>query len=443
LFASDVYVEAAEYPGVTGTDPRTLCAWIKTTTANRNIMSWGQNVAGQKWRMRVDATGGLRIEVNGGYHYGGTNLADGQWHHVAVTFEDEDGTPDVLDTLLYVDGQPEAAAASLDEPIDTAATGAVRIGESPWHNAPFIGVIDDARIYDKVLTEEQIQQVMRGNPLSATAIEPPRDGAVDIRNISSLVWSAGDTAVSHDVYFGTDKEAVAGADKGSPEFQGNQAGLSFSLAGLVEFGGGDYYWRIDEVEADGTVHTGDVWEFTVPDYLIVDDFESYTNEVGQRVFEAWVDGAGFTQPVETPGNGSGALVGHDIWSGAYTSLMETGNVYDGDQAMPIYYDNTFAPGYSQADHTFTPPQDWTVEGVTTLVVHVRGEADNTGQVYVEINGVRYDGGAPDVASPGWVAWEIDLASIGVALTSITQLSIGVEGGGAGVLYVDAIWLTKP
>ncbi|MBC8216966.1 MAG: LamG domain-containing protein, partial [Planctomycetes bacterium] len=71
-FGEDVYVEAAGYDGITGTVPRTCCAWIRTTTANRNIMSWGQNVAGQKWRMRVDATGGLRIEVNGGYHYGVT-----------------------------------------------------------------------------------------------------------------------------------------------------------------------------------------------------------------------------------------------------------------------------------------------------------------------------------------------------------------------------------
>jgi hypothetical protein len=76
-------------------------------------------------------------------------------------------------------------------------------------------------------------------------------------------------------------------------------------------------------------------------------------------------------------------------------------------------------------------------------VHLRGQADNTGQVYVEFNGLRYDAGAPDVASPTWVAWEIDLASTGGTLTSITQLSIGVEGADAGVLYVDAIRLVRP
>jgi len=152
-------VEVAGYDGITGTAPRTCCAWIRATTvANQNIMSWAQNATGQKWRVRVNGTGGLRAEVEGGYHYGVTNIADGLWHHVAVTFED-DGSPDVLDTLLYVDGRRDATAASQATGIDTAA-GPVRIGKSPWYDDSFMDDIDDARIYDKVLTAEEIQQVM-------------------------------------------------------------------------------------------------------------------------------------------------------------------------------------------------------------------------------------------------------------------------------------------
>jgi len=171
----------------------------------------------------------------------------------------------------------------------------------------------------------------------------------------------------------------------------------------------------------------------VPPYLIVDDFESYNNEVGSRVFETYIDGIGFTQPVDTPGNGTGAAVGHDIWTGGFTNL--------GNQAMPVYYTGAI----SEADRTFTPGQNWTAEGVTTLVVHFRGEADNTGALYVEINGVKvpYDGDPADIASNDWIAWEIDLASVGVSLTNITTLTIGIEGGQTGVLYVDDIILTKP
>jgi len=140
-------------------------------------------------------------------------------------------------------------------------------------------------------------------------------------------------------------------------------------------------------------------------------------------------------------------VGHDIWTAGtpYTTIVETADVYGGAQAMPIYYDNTVAPFRSEADRTFTPAQNWTVEGVTTLVVHFRGQADNTGDLYVEINGtnVPYDGDPADIASRSWVTWEIDLASVGAGLTNVTALTVGIEAGQTGVLYIDEILLTGP
>jgi len=176
----------------------------------------------------------------------------------------------------------------------------------------------------------------------------------------------------------------------------------------------------------------------------VDDFESYNNEVGSRVFEKWIDGIGFTLPEPGhPGNGTGAAVGHDIWAPGttYTTIIEMGKVYGGNKAMPIYYTGAI----SEAQRTFTPGRNWTVEGVTTLVVHFRGQADNTGDLYVKINGVKvpYDGDPADVAAGRWIAWEIDLASVGVPLTNITTLTVGIEDADSGVLYVDDILLTRP
>jgi len=154
LFGETAYVETG-FAGVTGTESRTCSAWVKTTEANRTIMSWGLNTAGRKWRMRLDVTGGLRVEVNGGYHYGQAFLADDEWHHVAVVLED-DGTADCSETLLYVDGRSESTSAVLAKAIDTDPTGEVRIGKSPYHSSGFIGLIDDARIYDRALSEEEI-----------------------------------------------------------------------------------------------------------------------------------------------------------------------------------------------------------------------------------------------------------------------------------------------
>jgi len=358
----------------------------------------------------------------------------GVWHHICLTY---DGTT----AVLYADGQQIASEAKTwDLALSLAHVGRqVNTAAEFWK-----GTVDDVRVYSKALTPAEIAEIMRGNPLLAGSPNPGPGAVVDIRDATALTWAAGDTAVSHDVYFGTDRAAVAAADNSAPEFRGNQPGTSSSLAGLVELGGGDYFWRIDEVEAAGTVQTGYIWKFTVPDYLVVDDFESYTNEVGSRAFETWIDGIGFTLPAPgNPGNGTGAAVGHDIWSvdSPYYegTIMETGNVYGGNQAMPIYYS-----GLSEADRSLVPGQNWTVEGVTTLVVHFRGAADNTGTLYVKINGtqVPYDGDPADITSRTWVTWEIDLASIGVPVTNVTTLTIGIEGG-SGVVYIDDIILTQP
>ena len=441
-FGADDYVEATGYPGITGTAARTLCAWIKTADNNRTIMSWGLNTVGNKWRMRSDATGGLRVEVNGGYNYGATNIADGQWHHVAITFED-DGTPDVVDTLLYLDGQPETSAASQETAIDTDTTGVVRIGKSPYHTSGFIGVMDDARIYDKVLTLEEIQQVMLGNSKLAGSPVPVRDAIVDIRDISSLSWSAGDTASSHDVYLGTDRDAVAAATKDSPEFQGNQAGTSLSSAGLVELGGGDYFWRIDEIEADGTMHTGMIWKFTVPDYLVVDDFESY-NDINEgepgsnRIYLAWVDG--FDNPAI-----NGSVVGNFDAPFAEQTIVHSGN-----QSMPLAYDN--AVGKSEATLTLTSGRDWTSEGVNTLVIWYIGDAANAPEtMYVVLNGTAgVDNDNPDAAlADEWTEWRIDLtrfADQGINLTNVNTITLGFGSrtnpvaGGSGMMYFDDIRL---
>jgi hypothetical protein len=76
-------------------------------------------------------------------------------------------------------------------------------------------------------------------------------------------------AASHDLYFGENFDDVsAGAES---VFQGNQA-ADFLVVGFPGFAfpdglitGTTYYWRVDEIEADGTTkHTGAVWSFTVP-----------------------------------------------------------------------------------------------------------------------------------------------------------------------------------
>ncbi|MFH1717618.1 MAG: LamG domain-containing protein, partial [Planctomycetota bacterium] len=96
----------------------------------------------------------------------------------------------------------------------------------------------------------------------------PANGATDAQMTGKLSWTAAATAVSHDVYFGTDKDAVRNATKASPEFKGNKALGSESLDPGKLAWQSDYYWRVDAVYNAGPVK-GLVWGFTTADFIAV------------------------------------------------------------------------------------------------------------------------------------------------------------------------------
>ncbi|MFB0555068.1 MAG: CBM9 family sugar-binding protein [Phycisphaerae bacterium] len=96
----------------------------------------------------------------------------------------------------------------------------------------------------------------------------PTNGAIVEDTWANLGWTPGVTAVSHDVYISENYDAV---NDGAPEaFVGNQV-ANFIVVGFPGFPypdglvpGTSYYWRIAEVEEDGTTIRGGVWSFTVP-----------------------------------------------------------------------------------------------------------------------------------------------------------------------------------
>jgi len=185
-------------------------------------------------------------------------------------------------------------------------------------------------------------------------------------------------------------------------------------------------------------------------------FEDYNNFSPDRVFQRWIDGIGYSAdeflPVDNPGNGSGAALGHDIWS--YDSphydgdIMETTIVHGGGQSAPLYYDNINPPFMSEIERTFDIAQDWTKHGIKALTLYFYGDPNNVAQqMYVKLNGVKvlYDGEAANITRMPWQAWNIELADlIGVNLSNVTELTIGLERigfvGGAGVVYFDDISL---
>ncbi len=301
-------------------------------------------------------------------------------------------------------------------------------------------------------------------PLHATA-PYPANTAVNVYQAPVLRWSPGQSATHHDVYFGDNAETVANADTATAVvYRGRQAADAMTFdPGTLDWGK-TYYWRIDEVNtADAqSPWRGGVWSFTTAAFLVVDDFESYTNDINNRIFQTWIDGYGYSEPVSVPGNNTGAMVGHDIWNADSPyyggTIAETRIVHGGLQSMPVDYNNAATPYYSEAERTWTTPQDWTVKGMNTLVLYVRGKALNgPAAFYVAIQDKNNRTAVvthPDSAvltATQWVEWKIPLTAFsngGASTAAVKKMFVGAgdrkatKAGGAGSLYVDDIRVIK-
>jgi hypothetical protein len=242
-------------------------------------------------------------------------------------------------------------------------------------------------------------------PASARELQP-QDGTALAGAEVTLAWRGGREAARHQVYLDVNdnRAGVEGSDPAAlvATMAADGPYGSYTASGLNL--GQTYVWKIVEINEAQTPSAwdSDVRTFTTPDYLVVDDFEQYTNESPNRVFQAWIDGLGFSPdeffPQGHPGNGTGSAVGHDPTLG---DIMETVVVHGGNQAMPMAYDNT-GVATSEAQYTF-PAWDWTASGIRSLSLFFCGAAGNTGQLYLKINNTKipYDGDATDLGMSVW------------------------------------------
>ncbi|MHC4533121.1 MAG: LamG domain-containing protein [Planctomycetota bacterium] len=246
----------------------TVMAWINTERYDApNGEAWqgilSKSNSPRSYSFYTEASKALHFSTAG---YGGLsspNVPLNEWVHVCAMVID--GTHQ-----YYINGEDAGTNGTGIVLPGASDTATVVIGRSnEGVNRSFLGMIDDVRIYNHALTQDEVQTAMEveGWPF---AIGPsPEDGVIHEDTWASVSWRAGDGAASHDVYFGENLDDVsAGAES---VFMGNQADTFFVVGfpgfpypdGLIP--GTTYYWRIDEVEADGTTkHMGTVWSFTVP-----------------------------------------------------------------------------------------------------------------------------------------------------------------------------------
>lgn len=155
---ADQYIEIKGYKGVTGTKPRSVAAWFKTTKSKGDIAVWGARDSGKQFRF-----GHIRRRLGmtpfGGYYYMKEYTNDDKWHHVVLVITESE-LPNLHDNVrIFVDGK----VAVVDDiglldllPIETAKEADVRLG------ADFEGLLDDIRIYSRALIIEEAKTIYQG-----------------------------------------------------------------------------------------------------------------------------------------------------------------------------------------------------------------------------------------------------------------------------------------
>ena len=359
----------------------TVSVWVKSDVIDTDKGFYiAEDPAGQDENgMRYDTTGAtaggddvLKLSVvstEGNQQLESSQfLQRTEWQHYAMVWQSGE------QLKFYVNGFLDTPTVNADATAGTTAgfvnlyvgQGGKGSGSSSWD-----GLVDDFRIYDKALSAEEIQLVMRGEPDLAWNPAPSNGDLAQIAEAQMLSWSPGDFAVQHDVYFGMDRDAVRNADTGSAEYKGRQANTTYSIASMVELGGGPYFWRIDEINNDSTISEGRVWTFSIADYIVIDDMEDYNNFSPDTIWEAWVDGFG------NPNNGSqvGYDLGPTVDEGEF--YVELSTVHSGSQSMPYFYDNSGQA--SEATMTLMgDKRDWTQYNVKALSLWYQGFAGSLG-----------------------------------------------------------------
>ncbi|AQQ10335.1 hypothetical protein L21SP3_02167 [Sedimentisphaera cyanobacteriorum] len=151
---------------VTGSEPRTVSAWIKTKSSEKmTIAGWG----GAKWGILgkfnfdlIDGKIGLSAEGTQTRAEGCPNLADGKWHHVAAAFPGRPAGKDKLkDLIFFADGQKYKPETSSEDVIMTnSSVNNLYVGRGARNRGPnFKGSIDEFAIWGSQLSDGKIKSL--------------------------------------------------------------------------------------------------------------------------------------------------------------------------------------------------------------------------------------------------------------------------------------------
>ncbi len=171
LDGNNDYIDAGDINSVEGVSALTACAWFNTTdgdggglvgkndlTATPSDRTWilYKNIASDTITFYVTNTAASwDAQIDGS-----TAVHDGKWHHVCGVY---DGTNDLM---LYIDGISEGTIIGTEPSSIRSNSQTVKMGV--WDTSRYLNsLIDDIRIYDYALSQEQVAFIFnRGKPVA-------------------------------------------------------------------------------------------------------------------------------------------------------------------------------------------------------------------------------------------------------------------------------------
>jgi len=186
-----------------------LTFWIRTTQTAATPHTWeSPGVTGVEesgggndifWGFLDDA-GRIGVQAgNGAAAKSARPINDGTWHHVALTRDGPGGQ-----VQCFVDGVLDAAATSEAGAKTTAFADIGRIADTGGYHDYFSGLLDDLRIYNRVLTLAEVQVLASGGDgLTAPPPAPTGLSAVAGPGQAQVSWNPVSGAAGYTVLVAT------------------------------------------------------------------------------------------------------------------------------------------------------------------------------------------------------------------------------------------------
>ncbi|MHC4501486.1 MAG: LamG-like jellyroll fold domain-containing protein, partial [Planctomycetota bacterium] len=227
------------------------------------------------------------------YTEGNPKAWRGSWQHWVFIKDENEGKMYIYLNNELVAFKEDCNTVSLVNVKGKGDDADIKLGAWIDSGSSYHGRLDDFRIYNIHLDDTQIEGLFRGRGEVALAWSPsPYDGQGNVAYNTDLTWNPGDyTDVTdgHEVFFGTNYDEIAASNSTTvhPNVVHDTCSTTFFDPNLLDLGQ-TYYWRIDEVNdvPDACVYTGRIWSFTVAEFFIIEDFESYTND-GDLTNNGW------------------------------------------------------------------------------------------------------------------------------------------------------------